>query len=270
MIGVDTKERNRNKSVQVLERGIAILEQIAENKGESSLAALSKNLAIPRSTIHRLLSSLMGLGYIEQDPVTGHYRMGLKILSLSSAVLENLDIRRIAHEYLRDLMEETGETANLVVLDRNEVVYLEKVERNTKSRNFALIGHRAPVHVTGAGKVLLSEMAQMDVIEILRAKGMPRLTKNSITEIDVMLDELAKARKQGFAFDNQECETDARCIAAPVRNHTGRIVAAMSISSSISRISLEMMGEIAPIVIKHALRLSQALGFSNDLLKLKT
>ncbi len=266
---MSTADRNRNKSVQVLERSFAILEEIARNKGEASLAALAKGLAIPRSTIHRLLASLMELGYVEQDLGSGHYRMGLKVLALSSVILENLDIRRISHEYLQDLMEETGETANLVVLDRNEVVYIEKVESNARVRVFSLIGRRAPVHVTGAGKVLLSEMAQMDIIEILRTKGMPKLTKYSITDIEVFLDELAKVRKQGYAFDNQECEMEARCVAAPIRNHTGRIIASMSVSGPVNRVTQEKMHELVPVVIRHAVRLSQALGFSNDLLKLK-
>lgn len=262
-------DRNRQKSVQVIDRCFAILEGIAKNNGEAALAYLSRSLDFPHSTVHRILSTLIQIGYVEQDPVTGHYRLGLKVLLLSSVILQNLDLRRIARDYLDGLMRETGETANLVVLDRDEVVYIEKVETQASVRVFSLIGKRAPVHVTGAGKVLLSELGQQDAIDILRSRGMPKLTRNSITELPAMLDELAIVRKQGYAFDDEECEVGARCVAAPVRNHTGRIVAAMSVSGPSSRLTPEGLGRIAPTVVKAAARLSGALGFTEAVRRLQ-
>lgn len=262
-------ERNQQKSVQVIDRCFAILEEIAKNNGEAALALLAKSLDLPHSTIHRILSTLIRLGYVEQDPSTGRYRLGLKLLSISSVILENLDLRRIARTHLVDLMRETGETANLVVLDRDEVVYIEKVETQASVRVFSLIGKRAPVHVTGAGKVLLSELGQQDVIDILRSRGMPKLTRHSITELPAMLDELAIVRKQGYAFDDEECEVGARCVAAPVRNHTGRIVAAMSVSGPSSRLTPDGLRAIAPTVAKAAARLSGALGFTEAVRRLQ-
>ena len=167
-------------------------------------------------------------------------------------------------------MRETGETANLVVLDGNEVVYIEKVESLATVRVFSLIGHRAPVNVTGAGKILLSEMTQPDIIEILRSKGMPKMTQHSIITITAFLDELALVRKQGFAYDNEECEIGARCIAAPVRNHSGRIIASMSISGPITRLSSKRMKELTPVVKEYARKLSTVLGFSDDMLSLSS
>lgn len=261
--------RNRNKSVQVLERSFAVLEEIAKNNGEVSLGALVKSIGIPHSTTHRILSTMISLGYVEQNMKNGHYRLGLKLLSLSSVILQNLDLRRIARTYLDELMRETGETANLVVLDRDEVVYIEKAESQASVRVFSLIGRRAPVNATGAGKVLLSELAQQDIIDILRSRGMPKLTPHSITELPVMLDELALVRQRGYAIDDEECELGARCVAAPVRNHTGRIVAAMSISGPSSRLTLERLKEIAPTVIKAANSLSSALGFTEAVRRLE-
>ena len=262
--------QERTKSVKVLERAFRVLEAIAANQGEASLVTICRALSIPHSTIHRLLASLIKLGYVEQNQTNGHYRLGLKILSLSSVVLQMMDLRRIAYDFLYDLMHESGETANLVVLDGDEVVYIEKVESQAAVRYFSLIGRRAPVHATGVGKVLLSEMAQMDIIAILRNKGMPRLTERTITEIEPFLDELALVRKQGFAYDNEECEVGARCIAAPVRNHTGRVVAAMSISGPTARLTPERMKELTPVVMKYATKLSFALGYTKDVMQLKT
>jgi IclR family KDG regulon transcriptional repressor len=263
----DSNERNRNHSVQVLNRCFAILEAIAANQGEISLAALSKVLSIPHSTIHRILSSLIELGYAEQNQQNGYYRLGLKILSLSNVILEKLDLRKMGRSYLKELMQATGETANLVVLDGDEVVYIEKAESQASVRVFSLIGRRAPVHTTGAGKILLSEMAQPDIIDILKRRGMPRLTSCSITTIPAFLDELISVRKQGYAFDNEECEIGARCIAAPVRNHLGRIIASMSISGPVTRMSPTHAKELIPILKQCALNLSLALGFTEELLK---
>jgi IclR family KDG regulon transcriptional repressor len=266
MVKYDRESNDRNHSVQVLTRCFSILEAIAANQGEISLAALSKILAIPHSTIHRILSSLIKLGYVEQNQQNGHYRLGLKILSLSNIILEKLDLRKMGRAYLNELMQETGETANLVVLDGDEVVYIEKAESRASVRVFSLIGRRAPVHTTGAGKILLSEMAQPDIIDILKRKGMPQLTPYSITTIPAFLDALASVRKQGYAFDNEECEMGARCIAAPVRNHLGRIIASMSISGPVSRMSPGRVRELTPIVTGFAMKLSLALGFSQEML----
>ncbi len=260
------KEQNRNHSVQVLNRCFAIWEAIANNQGEASLATLSKVLAIPHSTIHRILASLIQLGYVEQNPQNGYYRLGLKILRFSNIILEKLDLRKIGQMHLHELMQTTGETANLVVLDGDEVVYVEKAESQASVRVFSLIGKRAPVHTTGAGKILLSEMAQPDIIGILKRKGMSKLTSYSIDTIQTFLDELELVRKQGYAFDNEECELGARCIAAPVRNHLGRIIASMSISGPVNRMSPARIDELIPIVTKNALSLSLTLGFSEELL----
>ncbi|HEX7714260.1 MAG TPA: IclR family transcriptional regulator [Bacillota bacterium] len=255
-------------SVQVLERCFAIMEAIAANQGEASLATLGKSLSIPHSTIHRILASLIKLGYVEQNQENGYYQLGLKILSLSNTILEKLDLRRVSKAFLEELMQRTGETANLVVLDGDEVVYIEKVESHASVRVFSLIGRRAPVHVTGAGKILLSEMAQPDIIDILQRKGMPKMTSHSITSLSKFLDELALVRKQEFAMDNEECELGARCIAAPVRNHLGRIIASISVSAPVSRFSLERVKELTPVVKEVGLKLSKELGFSEDMLKL--
>ena len=260
--------QNRNKSIQVLERCFSVLEAIAENQGEASLAVLGRSLSIPHSTIHRILSSLMNLGYVEQNQQNGHYCLGLKLLSLSNVVLEKLDLRSVAKQYMNDLRQKTGETVNLVVLDGDEVVYIDKAESQATVRVFSLIGRRAPVNTTGAGKVLLAEMAQLDIINILRRKGMRRLTKNSITEMSIFLDVLEKVRKQGYAIDDEECEIGARCIAAPVRNHKGRIIAALSLSSPTSRLTNERIKELIPEIQKYALELSKALGFPEELLHL--
>lgn len=254
----------QNQPVKSLDRSFQVLEEIARNHGEASLTTLAKNLQLPPSTIHRILSSLIQLGYVVQNVKNGNYYLGLKILHLSRSVLENLNIRDIAKEILKELMEKTGETANLVVLDGNEAVYIEKAESHSSVRYFSLIGQRAPLSVTGVGKVLLSEMARHDVIKILKEKGMPKLTPNSITDLNTFLDELDRVKKQGYAFDKEECELGARCVAAPVRDHTGRIVAAISVSGPANRITLEKLNELTNTIKNYALKISYELGYLEE------
>src|SRR5690554_5292262 len=131
------------KNIQVIKRCFTILEMIAANGGSASLSVISKTSSLPHSTTHRILSTLMNKVYIEQDEENGYYRLGLKLLHLSNTVIENLDLRQASKKYLEELMKITGETANLVVLDKDEVVYLEKVETKATLRVFSLIDRKS-------------------------------------------------------------------------------------------------------------------------------
>lgn len=267
MSTIDGSLGNNTKSIQVVERCFAIMEEIALCGGEAPLSHLSKSIGLPHSTIHRFLSTLLKLGYIEQNADNGRYRMGLKILMLSGTILANLDLRRVSRIYLTKLMEMTRETSNLTVLDNDEVVYIEKVESKATVRAFSLIGKRAPVHSTGAGKVLLSEMALHDVIAILKRRGMPVLTEKTVTDVRSYLSGLHGVRRDGFALDDEECEVGVRCIAAPVRDHSCKVIAAISISGPTTRITDERLPLLSRSVIDVAYEISQDMGFRQEMLE---
>ena len=265
---MSTVNRNRNKSIQVLERCFTIMEEIARQQGETSLNNLHKQLNIPHSTIHRVLSSLIQLGYVEQNMDNGRYRLGLKILPLSGTVLENLDLRKVGKSYLRGLTKELREASHLAVLDHDEVVFIERTDYQESEKYSSPIGHRASVHATAAGKILLSEMAHQDIIDILRKKGMPAFTIHTVTDVETFIDQLATVRKSGYALDNEEAHLGKKCLAGPVRNHTGRIFAAISITGPAARLTPERIREIAPIIQKYGMELSVLLGFSEEAIKL--
>ena len=261
-----TTGKKSKSNIQSAAKIFAVLEELASHDGRMRLTELAKSLGVPTSTAYRLVSSLLQLGYVNQDPNSGEYTLGVRLLFLASAVLRQLDLRRVAYPFLEQLRDETGETANLVILDSDEVLYIEKVESRASIRAFSLIGRRAPVHATGVGKVLLADMAWPDVIAILKKKGMAKLTSNTITDPGAFMEELNKVRVQGYALDLEECEEGAICIAAPVRNHTGKAVAGMSISGPKSRLSEEKIPEAVTAVKKYAGDLSRALGYSDQLL----
>ena len=203
----------------------------------------------------------MNYHLVEQDAYTGKYKLGLTALHLAHAVLQQLDFRKEAKPSMERLADLTSETVNLSVLDGDEVVYIEKAEGSASLRMLSRIGHRAPVHCTGAGKVLLSEMALDEVRAILRRTGLPRFTPNTIVTFDQYLRELEFVRANGYALDKEECEEGASCVAAPIRDHTGKIVAALSISGPTVRFGQDRLPTLVNYVVDIADDISTKLGF---------
>jgi len=247
--------------VKSVDRVLHLLEIMAEEKGEMELKDLSKKTHINTTTLYRLLQTLQSRGFVAQNPYTGRYRLGLKLLELGHAVVEQIELRRIALPFLEELTEKTGETANLVVLDEGEAVYIEKVESPASLRMFHRIGKQAPAHATGVGKVLLAALPSEKVTEIIKSKDLCKLTENTITSPENLQKELEKIRKNGFAIDNEECEVGAKCIAAPIRDYTNQVVAAVSISGPSARLSEERLNELVKVVKEAAFKISQEIGY---------
>lgn len=253
---------NNSKSIiQSAAKIFAILETMAQHEAKMKLSALSETLNLPTSTVYRILNTLLQLGYVQQDPATGEYGLGVKILTLAGAVLTQLDVRSIARPVLEKVRDETGETANLVVLDSDEVLYVEKAEGRASVRAFSLIGKRAPLHATGVGKIFLADMSWPDVLEILSSKGMPKLTPNTITDLNRLVVELNQIRVQGFALDREECEVGVMCVATPIRDHTGRVVACLSISGPKGRLTREAVQTNIAILKRYSSLVSMKLGY---------
>lgn len=255
---------NRRITVQTVERALNIMEALADVKGEIGIVELSRLVNLHVSTVHRLLSSLMKRGYVSQNAQTGRYSLGSNVLRLCRAFHGQSDIRAQARPFLQSLMEESGETANLIVLDRDEAVYIDQVQSPHLVRMFAEIGRHVPLHSTGCGKVLLAYQKPEERARIMREKGLPANTPHTITSPDELEKELAKVRAQGYAIDNEEQEIGVRCVAAPVRDYTGQVVAAISLSGPTTRLSLERIKALAPLVVAACAKLSASLGYKAD------
>lgn len=257
----DGDMKSDNKQVKSVARAARLLIALANAGKETSLTELSESLDLPASTVYRLAATLMVYHLVEQDALTGKYKLGLEALHLANVVLQQLDFRKEAKPLMTRLADFTGETVNLSVLDGDEVVYIEKAEGSAALRMLSRIGHRAPVHCTGAGKVLLSEMALDEVRGILRRTGLPRFTSNTIVTFEDFLRELEFARAHGYALDREECEEGASCVAAPIRNHRGKIVAAVSISGPTVRLRDDRLAVLVSHILKTAYEISTRLGF---------
>lgn len=213
-------------SVQSLDRAFDILELLARNRDGMTLAAISAQTALNKSTVHRILGSLRARGYAAQEQ-NGRYRIGLAFIALTSQYLNRLEIKTEAEPYLRRLSEDLGETVFLAVLRDSEVIYLDKVERFDGLRRYSIIGQRAPVHCTSLGKALILDKSDEDIRQLLH-RPMERFTPNTITDPNAFIEEIQILRGQGWTCDREEYEPGVSCVGVPVRDYRGQIIAAIS------------------------------------------
>jgi DNA-binding IclR family transcriptional regulator len=205
------------------------------------------------------------LGYVRQDPKTRNYSLGFKLVELGNLLLGQLDLRKEAEPILMDLAERTKETVHMVFLDRNEIVYIDKVELDRHPSGLRMasrVGLRNPAHSCAVGKVLLAHLPAEELDRIIKEKGLPKRTDNTITDPIQLREHLKLVRTQGYAIDDEENEKGVRCIAAPVFDEGGKAVAAISISTLAFRVTKKVMQEsLKKEVMEAALKISQRLGF---------
>jgi IclR family acetate operon transcriptional repressor len=238
--------------VQSLERALDLLEALAgaDDLGVSEIAA--KTGLVP-STAHRLLGTLVARGYASQNPTTGRYLLGYKMLELTSGVQDRLGrLRGAARPHLEAIQEETGETTNLVVLEGRDVVYIESVSGTRSVRLHTEVGRSIPAHTSGAGKALLAWRDPGDVATLLDGAPLAPSTPRTLTTLDELQDDLAKIRRRGYATDNEEHELGVACVATPVLDGAGRAIAAISVSGPISRILNPETPDLAGLLREHA------------------
>jgi IclR family transcriptional regulator, KDG regulon repressor len=262
-----TAQSKPNNLVQTIERVSLILDMVGQHPQGISIRDLSAGLKLPKGTVHRLLSSLSYFGYIRQDPETKNYFLGLKLMELNTHLGNQLDFRKVAEPILRDLAEKTKQTAHMVIYDRNEVVYVEKIETQQPAGGLkmaSLVGSRNPAHSSAVGKVLLSCFSEEALEDFLQKKGLPRRTANTITDPDAFRKHLKIVRSRGYAMDDEENEKGIRCVGAPIFDGKGRPVAAISISGSVFQVTKKAVHEVIKAeVMEAAAEISRRLGFQD-------
>ncbi|MFF5211864.1 IclR family transcriptional regulator [Streptosporangium sp. NPDC000396] len=218
--------------VQSVDRTLDVLEALAEQGGEAGLSEIAVRTGLPYGTIHRLLRTLLARGYVRQES-DRRYALGGALVRLGG-VAERM-VGAWAQPYLAKMVELSGETANLAVLEGDFVVYVAQVPSPRRLRMFAEVGRRVLPHSTAVGKVLMADRADSEVTSLIGRTGMPRRTSNTITDLPAMLAELERVRERGYAMDLGEEELGVHCLAVGV--HDGaRTVAAMSVSGPAERI----------------------------------
>jgi DNA-binding IclR family transcriptional regulator len=243
-----------------VERALGMLEAIAQEPEGLSNAEISRKLQIPKSSASYILRTLVQRSYLNRDPQTGKYRVGLKILSLSRGALSGLDVREVALPIMRHLMEKTNLTCHLAILDGPEAVYIEKVEPQGFIKMDTWVGRRMRVHATSVGKALVAYIPQ-DRLEAILSSGMEKRTSRTITTVPRFLKELDRVRTQGYAVDDEENNMGARCVGAPIFNQTGTIEASLGLSGTTQHVNAQTMPRIVEALKDAARHISMQLGY---------
>lgn len=244
-----------------VERALTMLEIVAQENEGLSNAEISRKLQIPKSSASYLLKTLETRGYMTRDPESGKYRVGLKVLSLSRGALGGRDVRGIALPIMRHLMQQTGLTCHLAVLDGPDAVYIEKVEPEGFIRMDTWVGRRMRVHATSVGKAIVAYIPVEQLEGILRKSGMEKRTPKTITTAPRLLKELEKIRAQGYAVDDEENNLGARCVAAPVFDERGAIEASLGLSGTTQQVSPQTMPRILEALKDSARHISMGMGY---------
>jgi len=247
--------------VQVLDRAVSILDTLAAEDEDLSLYEIAERLNLHKSTIHRLLMVLERHRLVERRAPSGKYGLGLKLFEFGIKAFARLGLGERARPHLERLAAEARETAHLCILDGGEVLYLEKVEPARTVRVPSSVGRRNPAHCTAVGKALLAHLADADLAALIRRHGLKAHTPNTITTPASLERELRAIRERGYAVDDEEIEEGLRCIGAPVRDHTGRVIASLSIAGPAFRVTRAKTPALARLVTKTADALSAELGY---------
>ncbi|WP_017627674.1 IclR family transcriptional regulator [Nocardiopsis chromatogenes] len=251
----------RNASVS-LRRALAILEFVRSTpaaSGGATLTQLAEGVGVNKSSVLRLSAPLLEAGLLARDRDSGRFRLGPAALSLWQAYLDQMDLRSVASDHLRHLMRRTGHTCHLVLLDGHDVVYADKVENTTTVRMASRIGARMPAHRTAVGKAILA-FAPPDLVRDVLEEGLSPATPRTVTDPEVFVEELRRVRERGYAIDDRENEPEVRCVAAPVFDHNRDPIAAISVSSLVSRLPAARVRQLGPQVAAVAARISADLG----------
>jgi DNA-binding IclR family transcriptional regulator len=245
---------------QSLDRGLLILQRLAG--AEMSLDELSGNLGVHKTTVLRLLRTLESHRMVQRD-ARHHYRLGSGIFQLAQQALDERDIRQVAAPQLRKLNEQHGHTVHLAAYEAGQVVYVDKYDGRHAVRMYSRIGNIAPLHCTAVAKVLLAGLPDAELRTIIERIEFTPYTANTITDADAFLRELAQVSEQGWAADRAEHEDFINCVAAPIRDASGRAIAAVSMSVPQLVLARDDVLALAPDVVKATEAISAEYGWDN-------
>jgi IclR family transcriptional regulator, acetate operon repressor len=230
-----TRQRTEVGVTRALDRGLVLMEVLADAR-TAGLSELARATEMSPSTAFRLLETLRARGFVAHDAATGVFTIGMKAFAVGAAAVQVSRLDQVATNVMRRLSEETGETTSLAMRDGANVIYVEQIEAVTALRMSARLGTRLPLHATAAGKILLAWSWEGAIDEVLGLGPYPAVTPQTIVTRQRLMEVLAEVRMQGWALDDEECEAGLRCIAAPVRDRRGDVIAAISVSAAAGRI----------------------------------
>jgi len=246
--------------VQSLARGFSILEALAKSGAGLTLTDVAHRVQLPPSTTHRFLSTLERMGYVYQAGDLGLWYVGLQAFTVGTTFLANRDFVAQSHASMHRLMEQAGETANLAILDGTEAVFIAQVQCHEMMRTLVKLGSRVPLHASGVGKALFAALADEQIDAILKVRGLPRITENTIVVPETMWAALRVIRQRGYSFDDEEHARSTRCVGAAIYDEHAEPLGAIAIAGPSTRLADERIRQLGPIVAHIAEELTRHLG----------
>lgn len=250
-----------SESIRAVDRALDILLCFTNQTPQLTMTQIAEQVGMNKSTVHRLLGTLERRRFVQRNPTTGYYQLGIRLLQMAYLTLEHNDIRRYAGPFMRRLCEQHRETITLSVLDEVDVVFLEVVESPQRVKLAASTGQRMPAFSTAAGKAILAYLPDVTVMRILDS-GMRQFTQYTILSKEVLLANLELVREQGFAISMQEYEDGINAVAAPVLNAEGFPIAAITVAGPAYRLTKELMLEIGQSVTETSRMIAQEIEFA--------
>ncbi|AZV45236.1 IclR family transcriptional regulator [Peribacillus asahii] len=247
--------------IQSIERAADVLELFMVSNPELSIKEISQKLNLSKSTVHGIIKTLEHRGYLQQNPDDLKYKLGIKLFELGNFVGEQLDIGKVARPIIGNLVDELNETVHLVIRQQDEVIYIEKVEGARALTIYSHVGKRAPVHCTGVGKVILAYQSENEIDRVLSSAALEAYTKYTMTNITDIKNHLQSIREKGYAIDDEEIELGLKCVAAPIFNHQGKVIASISCAAPKMRFDEVRMPEVIMKIKRAASEISSCLGY---------
>jgi DNA-binding IclR family transcriptional regulator len=257
------KREKEKYSIQAVENALNVLEQFQGKKAELGITELSQNLGLHKNNIFRLLATLENRGYIEQNKINEHYRLGIKSLELGRAFLSHTGLIKVAVQKLEELSNKVNETVYLSIMKKQQVLFIEDWEAKRALRVASRIGERLSPLCTATGKVFLAYASEEQRKSIIDANEFIKYTDNTIMTEEEYVKELAEVEKNGYAIDNQEKDLGVICIAGPIFNYNNDVVASISISGPSIRLTGESIKNFyVKNVVEYCQKVSTAIGYS--------
>ena len=250
------------KKNQSLRKALQILEGMTKITTPARLQDIAQSLNMPQSTLLRFLNTYIDFGYVGQDPNTSCYYLTLKLTELGSRARDNFPFQNSLTKYIKRIASTFNESSSICIEHDMQIVYIATEEGPSRMlQTLHRIGRIAPMHATGVGKLHLMNYSDEELRELEKKFGFPRYTEHTITSLDSLKGEIARIRSQGYAMDNEECEEGVRCIAVPVINFSGKVVAGISISAPVTRMDQQRMEEIIPFLKSISVNASKEMGW---------
>jgi DNA-binding IclR family transcriptional regulator len=251
--------------LQSVSRALDLLEAFITEGPEIGLSDLSTFLKMNKATVHRLLVTLEGRGYIQRSAGSRKYGLGVRLFELGAEFQNQLDIRRAASPELTSMVEETGQAGFLCVRDGDSALCLERVEGRHYVRIFALrLGERQPLHCGAAPRALLAGFSDADIVAYSERTGLPKLTPKTITTVQRLIEDARCTRRQGYVVSNEDVSAGIGAVGAPVYDYTGDVIASISLSGIAATYTPERIIELAGAVDASARRISRQMGYSPE------